>query len=110
VRTRFAPSPTGEPHIGNIRTAQFAYLWARRNGGQFLIRVEDTDRARLVPGSIDLMLEALAWLGIAWDEGPDIGGPFAPYVQSERLEHYRAAADRLIAEGHAYTCYCSSAR
>ena len=86
VRVRFAPSPTGEPHVGNIRTAIFDWLFARHNGGDFLIRVEDTDQARNTEGATDAMLEALRWLGLDWDEGPDIGGPYAPYYQSQRLE------------------------
>ena len=81
VRTRYAPSPTGTPHVGNLRTALFAWLLARRHGGQFLLRLEDTDRSRFVPESIDGIYESLRWLGLDWDEGPDIGGPHAPYVQ-----------------------------
>ena len=78
VRVRFAPSPTGMPHIGNIRTALFNWLFARHNGGKFIVRVEDTDQARLVPGSIEAMLDGLRWLNIDWDEGPEVGGPFGP--------------------------------
>lgn len=110
VRTRYAPSPTGVPHIGNIRTALFDYLLARHAGGQFIVRIEDTDRARLQEDSVPRILESLRWLGIDWDEGPDIGGPFGPYTQSERQALYRAAADRLLASGDAYECWCSSAR
>jgi glutamyl-tRNA synthetase len=109
-RTRYAPSPTGVPHIGNLRTALFDYLLARHDGGQFILRIEDTDRARLVPESIHGLQESLAWLGIDWDEGPDKGGPYGPYVQSERLPLYREAADRLLAQGDAYECWCSSER
>jgi glutamyl-tRNA synthetase len=98
------------PHIGNIRTALFDYLLARRHGGQFILRLEDTDRARLDPDSIPKISESLRWLGLDYDEGPDIGGPYAPYVQSERIDSYRAAADRLLAQGDAYECWCSSAR
>ncbi len=110
VRTRYAPSPTGVPHVGNIRTAVFSYLQARHNGGQFVLRLEDTDRARLQPESIPLISESLRWLGMDYDEGPDIGGPYGPYTQSERLPQYQAAAQRLIAQGDAYECWCSSQR
>lgn len=110
VRTRYAPSPTGDPHVGNIRSAVFAWAMARANGGQFLLRIEDTDRARLVPGSMDAIFESLRWLGIDWDEGPDVGGPHAPYVQSERLHLYQAAASELIAKGRAYRCFCTAER
>ena len=85
VRTRYAPSPTGFPHIGNYRTALFEWLAARHTGGTFVLRVEDTDRKRLVSGSIEAIQEGLRWLGLDWDEGPDVGGPYGPYTQSERL-------------------------
>ena len=110
VCVRFAPSPTGSPHVGNIRTAIFDWLFARGNDGFFIIRVEDTDRARLVEGSIDELLESLRWLGIDWDEGPDVGGPNGPYYQSERLALYRKASDDLIEKGVAYKCYCTPER
>src|SRR5438045_872778 len=110
VRTRYAPSPTGVPHVGNIRTALFDYLLARHFGGQFILRIEDTDRARSVPGAIEAICESLSWLGLDWDEGPQVGGPYGPYVQSERLENYTAAAGRLLAQGEAYQCWCSSER
>ncbi len=110
VRTRYAPSPTGVPHIGNIRTALFDYLLARRHGGQFVLRIEDTDRTRLDPTALPKIIESLEWLGIAPDEGPGIGGPYGPYIQSERVEYYRGAADRLLAQGDAYECWCSSQR
>ena len=110
VRTRYAPSPTGDPHVGNIRTAIFAWAMARTNGGQFLLRIEDTDQNRLDPGSVDAIYESLRWLGIDWDEGPDIGGPHAPYVQSQRIELYQTAANRLISEGKAYRCFCTAER
>lgn len=109
VRTRYAPSPTGDPHVGNIRTALWAWLFARHHGGQFLVRLEDTDRARTVPGSLERILDSLRWLGIDWDEGPDVGGPYGPYVQSERVERYREAAARLIAQRDAYPCFCTPA-
>ena len=110
VRVRFAPSPTGEPHVGNIRTAIFDWLFARGNGGAFIIRVEDTDQARKVEGATEEVLEALTWLGIEWDEGPDVGGDYGPYVQSERLESYRLAADELVERGRAYRCCCTPER
>lgn len=110
VRTRYAPSPTGIPHIGNIRTALFDYLLAKHSGGQFVLRIEDTDRTRLVPESVEKILESLRWLGIEPDEGPGLGGDYGPYTQSERLESYQAAAERLIAQGDAYECWCSPER
>ncbi|MYF82286.1 MAG: glutamate--tRNA ligase [Chloroflexi bacterium] len=110
VRVRYGPSPTGEPHVGNIRTALFDWFLARRLGGQFIVRIEDTDRSRAVEGTEQLILDALTWLGVDWDEGPDIGGQFGPYRQSERLPLYRDAADRLLADGKAYRCGCSSER
>src|SRR5213593_3737060 len=110
VRTRYAPSPTGEPHLGNMRTALFSWLLARHYGGQFFLRIEDTDQARYVESGIEAQMEALRWLGLTWDEGPDVGGPYAPYTQSERLETYREHAERLVAGEHAYLCYCSPQR
>lgn len=107
VRVRYAPSPTGSPHVGNIRTALFNYLLARREGGQFIVRIEDTDQARAVEGALEDILESLRWLGIEWDEGPEVGGPHAPYFQSERLTSYREIADELIARGKAYRCFCT---
>ena len=109
-RVRYAPSPTGNPHIGNIRTAMFNWLFARKNGGQFIVRVEDTDQGRITEGAVEHILDGLEWLGIDWDEGPRVGGPYGPYFQSERLERYDAAADKLIASGHAYRCYCTPER
>ena len=110
VRVRYAPSPTGDPHIGNIRTAMFNWLFARNNGGNFVVRVEDTDQSRITEGAVDNILNGLEWLGIDWDEGPRVGGDFGPYFQSERLERYNAAAEQLIASGDAYRCYCSPER
>ena len=110
VRVRYAPSPTGNPHIGNIRTAMFNWLFARRNGGQFVVRVEDTDQGRITEGAVDHILDGLEWLGIDWDEGPRVGGPYGPYFQSERLQRYHDAAERLIASGNAYRCYCPPER
>jgi glutamyl-tRNA synthetase len=110
VRTRYAPSPTGAPQLGNVRTALFDWLFTRRNGGQFVLRIEDTDQARAVEGGIEQQYEALRWLGLDWDEGPDVGGPHAPYIQSQRLDLYRQAAERLVNEGNAYPCFCTVER
>lgn len=110
VRVRFAPSPTGDPHVGNIRTALFNYLYARHTGGKFIVRIEDTDQVRLKEGSDQAIFDSLRWLGISWDEGPDIGGPHAPYRQSERLELYQKHALELVEKGMAYYCFCSSER
>ena len=110
VRLRFAPSPTGNPHIGNVRTAIFGWLFARKHGGAYLIRVEDTDQSRRTEGAVESMLESLRWVGLDWDEGPDVGGDAGPYVQSERLDLYHEAAQRLIDSGHAYRCYCTPER
>ena len=110
VRVRYAPSPTGNPHIGNIRTAMFNWLYARRHGGRFIVRVEDTDQGRITEGAVDHILDGLQWLGIDWDEGPRIGGGYGPYYQSQRLERYRAAAERLLSSGDAYRCYCPPER
>jgi len=110
VRARFAPSPTGEPHIGNIRTTVFNWLFARQHGGRFILRIEDSDQTRYVPGSEEAIKEALRWLGLHWDEGPDVGGPYGPYVQSQRLPLYRKYAEQLVASGHAYRCNCSPER
>lgn len=110
VRLRYAPSPTGDPHVGNIRTALQGWTYARRMGGQFILRLEDTDQAREVPGSLQRIMDSLRWLGLDWDEGPDIGGPYAPYVQSQRLPLYHAAVQRLLAAGDAYRCFCTVER
>jgi glutamyl-tRNA synthetase len=110
VRVRYAPSPTGAPHIGGFRTALFDWLLARQQGGKFILRIEDTDRSRYVPGSVEGQMESLRWLGLDWDEGPDVGGPHAPYTQSERLDLYHSAARKLIESGGAYECYCSPER
>ena len=107
VRVRFAPSPTGQPHIGNIRTALFNWLFARHHGDRFILRVEDTDQARLVPGAVESILDGLRWLNIDWDEGPEVDGPYGPYLQSQRLEVYHGLAGRLVEQGNAYHCYCS---
>ncbi len=102
ARTRFAPSPTGTLHIGGVRTALYSWLIARQTGGQFVLRIEDTDRNRYVEGAEQSIMDSLRWLGIDWDEGPDIGGPYGPYTQSERLEHYHEATKKLLESGHAY--------
>lgn len=102
VVTRFAPSPTGFLHIGGVRTALFAWAFARKNNGTFILRIEDTDKAREVPGSIEHIIESLKWVGITWDEGIDIGGPSAPYLQSQRLESYKKYAQKLVDKGFAY--------
>ncbi len=110
TRVRFAPSPTGAPHIGNLRTALFNWLWARHNNGKFILRVEDTDQAREVDNGLELIMESLRFLGMDWDEGPDIGGTYGPYRQSERLHIYKKYADELIEKGAAYYCYCTPER
>ena len=107
VRVRYAPSPTGLPHIGNIRTALFNWLFARRNGGAFVVRIEDTDQTRLTAGAVEAILDGLRWLEIDWEEGPEVGGDFGPYEQSRRLEVYQRLAGQLVDQGDAYFCYCS---
>jgi glutamyl-tRNA synthetase len=109
-RVRFAPSPAGDLHVGDARIALCNWLYARRHGGSFVLRIEDTGQAHAPGGSVAAMLDSLRWLGITWDEGPDIGGPCEPYLQSARVERHRAAARRLFLEGHAYYCYCTSER
>ncbi len=110
VRVRYAPSPTGAPHIGNIRTALFNWLYARHCGGSFILRIEDTDRGRLVEGALEAIMEGLQWLGLEYDEGPGKLGAYGPYYQSERLPIYQEQAQRLIDSGHAYRCYCKRER
>ena len=109
-RVRFAPSPTGYLHVGGARTALFNWLYARHHGGTFILRIEDTDVERSSADMVTGILDGLRWLGLTWDEGPDIGGSAGPYFQSERLARYRAAAQRLVDEGKAYYCYCSQER
>ncbi len=106
-RVRFAPSPTGYLHIGGVRTALFNWLWAKKSGGSFVLRIEDTDRERSTDESRKIIFDSLEWLGIDWDEGPGVGGPHAPYSQMERLDVYRSYAERLIEEGKAFRCYCT---
>jgi len=110
VRVRFAPSPTGSLHIGSARVALFNYLFARRHGGAFVLRVEDTDATRSQAIYETELYEALRWLGLHWDEGPDVGGPHAPYRQSERRAHYAGAVEKMLADGAAYPCFCSEPR
>jgi glutamyl-tRNA synthetase len=110
VRVRYAPSPTGYPHVGNIRTALFNWLFARHSGGSFIVRIEDTDVDRKVEGAVEAILDGLKWLGIDWDEGPEVGGKYGPYFQSQRLEHYQEVARQLVHGGYAYPCYCSEER
>ncbi|KAI2471688.1 hypothetical protein F4781DRAFT_429169 [Annulohypoxylon bovei var. microspora] len=106
ARTRFAPSPTGYLHIGSLRTALYNYLLAKATGGQFILRIEDTDQSRIVPDAEKRLYEDLKWAGLSWDEGPDVGGPFNPYKQSENTPVYSKYADQLLDEGHAYRCFC----
>ena len=110
VRTRFAPSPTGYMHVGNLRTALYTYLQARHNGGAFILRIEDTDQGRLVEGATDIIYNTLRATGLTWDEGPDIGGPVGPYIQSERMGMFRQYAEQLVREGKAYYCFCTEDR
>ncbi len=110
MRTRFAPSPTGPLHIGSVRTALFAWLAARSSGGQFLLRIEDTDQQRYLEDSEALIMETLLWLGLTWDEGPEVGGPHGPYIQSLRTDIYRKHADVLLERGAAYWCTCTPER
>ena len=110
VRTRFAPSPTGYMHVGNLRTALYTYLIARHAGGKFLLRIEDTDQGRLVDGAVDVIYDTMRRCGLTWDEGPDVGGPVGPYIQTERRGLYGKYAELLIETGHAYRCFCSEER
>jgi glutamyl-tRNA synthetase len=106
VRLRFAPSPTGYLHIGSARSALFTWMYAKRHNGKFLIRIEDTDQKRSVEGAIENVFTSLRWLGLDWDEGPDIGGPHAPYIQTERAELYQKWAHWLVDNGFAYMNFC----
>src|SRR6185369_6303762 len=107
IRTRFAPSPTGYLHIGGVRTALFCWLLTRRQGGQFILRIDDTDAERNRPEALQPILDGFRWLGILWDEGPEVGGPVGPYYQSQRNHLYQEAALKLLDSGHAYPCYQS---
>ncbi|HEY3517883.1 MAG TPA: glutamate--tRNA ligase family protein, partial [Gammaproteobacteria bacterium] len=108
VRTRFAPSPTGYLHIGGVRTALFNWLFSRQRGGQFLLRIDDTDQQRNVAEALQPILDGFRWLGLDWDEGPEVGGPYEPYFQSQRQPAHRAAVERLLASGHAYRDYATT--
>ena len=110
VRTRFAPSPTGYMHVGNLRTALYTYLTAKHQGGTFILRIEDTDQGRLVEGATDVIYKTLRETGMNWDEGPDIGGPVGPYVQSERMGIFKKYALELVEKGEAYYCFCTNER
>lgn len=110
VRTRFAPSPTGYMHIGNLRTALYTYIIARKYGGKFILRIEDTDQGRFVEGATEVIYDTLRKCGLNWDEGPDIGGPVGPYVQSERMGIFKEYAEQLVKSGHAYYCFCTKER
>jgi len=109
-RVRFAPSPTGYLHIGGLRTALYNYLFAKNQNGKLILRIEDTDRKRFVEGAVENLVDTFNWAGISFDEGPDIGGECAPYLQSERLHIYKELVDKLVIEGKAYYCFCSPER
>ena len=109
-RVRFAPSPTGYLHVGGLRTALYNYLFAKRNNGTFVLRIEDTDRNRFVEGAVENLIKALKWAGLDFDEGPETGGDFGPYMQSQRLDIYKKYADELIEKGKAYYCFCTPER
>src|SRR3989339_1597997 len=106
VRTRFAPSPTGYLHIGGLRTALYSYLFAKQNNGEFILRLEDTDQKRFVEDAAQAIYDGLAWAGINYDEGPNVGGKYGPYIQSESSELYKKYAQELIDKDHAYHCFC----
>ncbi|MFD8077264.1 glutamate--tRNA ligase, partial [Streptomyces sp. NPDC059718] len=108
VRVRFCPSPTGNPHVGLVRTALFNWAFARHHQGTLVFRIEDTDAARDSEESYQQLLEAMRWLGFDWDEGPEVGGPHAPYRQSQRMDVYKDVAAKLLGSGHAYKCYCTT--
>ncbi len=110
VRTRVAPSPTGDPHVGTAYVALMNYLYARKAGGEFILRIEDTDQQRSTAESERAILESLRWLGVSWSEGPDVGGPHGPYRQSERTAIYREHVQFLLDRGHAFRCYCTPER
>lgn len=110
IRTRFAPSPTGYLHVGGLRTALYNFLFARKNNGKFILRIEDTDRSRYVEGAVENLINTLKWCDLNYDEGPDVGGPFGPYIQSQRLDIYKKHAEELVKKGHAYYCFCSPER
>ncbi|NEE31018.1 glutamate--tRNA ligase, partial [Streptomyces sp. SID7982] len=107
-RVRFCPSPTGNPHVGLVRTALFNWAFARHHQGTLVFRIEDTDAARDSEESYQQLLDSMRWLGLDWDEGPEIGGPHAPYRQSQRMDLYKDVAEKLLAAGYAYPCYCTT--
>src|SRR5439155_25049905 len=109
VRCRFAPAPTGYLHVGGARTALFNWLFARHNGGSFVLRIEDTDRKRSTEEAIDIVVDSLRWLGLDWDDGPGVGGPYGPYRQTERMTLYADVAKRFLDQERAYFCYCTPA-
>src|SRR5580700_12103785 len=108
IRVRIAPSPTGDPHVGTAYIGLINFIYAGQRNGKFVLRIEDTDRARFVATSEQMIFDALRWLGLEWDEGPDVGGPYGPYRQSERTKIYREHADLLLANGSAYRCFCTA--
>src|SRR5688572_13263295 len=108
MRTRIAPAPSGSIHVGNARTALYNFLLARGQGGKFVLRVEDTDKKRATQEAYEAVIEDMRWLGLEWDEGPEVGGPNGPYRQSERTERHEAAAQQLLSSGAAYKCYCTT--
>src|SRR5690349_4305347 len=110
VRVRIAPSPTGDPHVGTAYIALFNHVFARREGGKFILRIEDTDQSRARADSEQMIFDALRWVGLTWDEGPDVGGPFGPYRQSERKDIYATHVADLVAKGAAYRCFCTGER
>ena len=110
VRTRYAPSPTGFMHVGNLRTALYEYLIAKSQGGKFILRIEDTDQERLVDGAVEVIYRTLDMVGLKHDEGPDVGGEYGPYVQSQRKDMYKPYAEQLVKEGKAYYCFCTKER
>ena len=107
VRTRIAPSPTGDPHVGTAYVALFNYCFAKKHGGQFILKIEDTDQKQARAASEQMIFDALHWVGLKWDEGPDVGGPHGPYRQSERSELYAKHTDELLEKGHAFRCFCT---
>ena len=110
IVTRFAPSPTGFMHIGNLRTALYSWLLAKSQRGRFILRIEDTDQERFVPGAVEVIMDTLKITGLTYDEGPGVGGEHGPYIQSERKNIYRKYAEQLVASGHAYYCFCTPER
>ncbi len=110
VRVRFAPSPTGYLHVGGLRTALYNYLFAKKNNGRFILRIEDTDRSRYVEGAVENLIETLDWIGLKYEEGPFLGGEYGPYLQSERLEIYKEYAQKLVQEKKGYYCFCTPER